>query len=735
LEGRWLPSTFVVSTTDDAGPGSLRQAILDANATPGSNEIDFAIGGGGAQTIRPTSPLPVVTQTLTIDGTTQPGFVDSPLIEINGTDAGVGTNGLVVSADHSTIQALAINDFRGDGCTITSSGVVIAGSGNVVRGDQLGTDGASNRNKANDFGVLISAGSNNRIGGETGEGNLISGTDSAIQIDTSNNVVQGNSLGIDATGTAPLGDVEGVFIRGSNNLIGGTTAAARNIISGSGYAGVYISGTSNRVQGNYIGTDVTGTRAFGNSWGVVVVGANNTIGGAASGAGNLISGNSYGVELDSDGTAVQGNLIGTDVTGARSLGNSIGVYLPGSPARNSLIGGTAAGAGNLISGNRQDGIRVFNNAVTVQGNLIGTDITGTQPLGNGSNGVYLRAANNVVGGPEAGAGNLIAANGADGIAIMSSGSLVSSGNVVQGNFVGTDITGTRALGNTRGVYVDLSNNTIGGTTAGAGNLIAGNRSHGVEVIWGNGNVIQGNRIGTDASGSQPLGNGGHGVFTEIGSSTLIGGETVGAGNLISANQGSGVYLAGPGQGNLVQGNFIGTDGSGTAALGNAGDGVHISGSNNQVIGGEAAGAGNTIAFNGGDGVLVDGGTGNAIQGNAIFANDGRGIELLNGGNHDQQAPVLTSATTDGSSTTVTGTLSSTPNSTFTLDFFANSVDDPSGSGEQFLGSVQVTTDADGNASFTVTFAFAIDPGLFLTATATDAAHNTSSFSAGVEVTA
>ena len=95
--------------------------------------------------------------------------------------------------------------------------------------------------------------------------------------------------------------------------------------------------------------------------------------------------------------------------------------------------------------------------------------------------------------------------------------------------------------------------------------------------------------------------------------------------------------------------------------------------------------------------------------------------------------MLTSATTDGSSTTVSGTLSSTPNSTFTLEFFANSVNDPSGSGEQFLGSVLVTTDADGNASFTVTIAFAIDPGMFLTATATDSAQNTSAFSAGIEV--
>src|SRR5262249_61881831 len=106
-----------------AGPGSLRQAILDANATPGSNEIDFDRGGRGPQTLRPTSPLPVVTHTLTIDGTTQAGFAGSPLIEINGTDAGVGSNGLVISARNSILQGLVINAFRGDGADLVAAGV------------------------------------------------------------------------------------------------------------------------------------------------------------------------------------------------------------------------------------------------------------------------------------------------------------------------------------------------------------------------------------------------------------------------------------------------------------------------------------------------------------------------------------------------------------------------------------------------------------------------------------
>jgi hypothetical protein len=185
----------------------------------------------------------------------------------------------------------------------------------------------------------------------------------------------------------------------------------------------------------------------------------------------------------------------------------------------------------------------------------------------------------------------------------------------------------------------------------------------------------------------------------------------------------------------VQGNRIGTDVSGTQPLGNSRDGVHVLdvNSGNNTIGGEEPGAGNTIAFNGNDGVLVDRSSHIAILGNAIFSNGNLGIELVRGGNHDQAAPVLTSATTDGTSTTVTGTLSSAPNSTFTLEFFASSPGDPSGA-EQFLGSVVVTTDADGNASFSVSFAVAIDPGWFLTATATDAANNSSRLSDPVELT-
>jgi hypothetical protein len=599
LEGRWLPSTFLVTTTDDAGAGSLRQAILDANATPGPNEIDFAIGDGGAQTIRPTTALPQVTQTIIIDGSTQPDFAGSPLIDLDGTAVTPGASGLVIRADRSTIKGLAITNFLINDPEEPDSitpGLLITGSSNVVQGNYLGGGNAR--------GVWIESGSSNLIGGmDDGEGNIIGGNGygAFINPNSSGNVVQGNSM---------TGNGVGVWDSGMQTLVGGTTAAARNLISRNG-AGIQLDGISARVQGNFIGTDATGTRALANGLGVEVIENANLIGGTEPGAGNLISGNNIGVMLEF-GSVVQGNYIGTDVTGTQALGNGIGVSTEGTAY--ALIGGTEPGAGNLISGNRLYGIETYGSLhITIQGNTIGTDVTGTHALGNGRRGVFLQ---------------------------------------------------------TTGL-------------------------------------------------------------------SLIGGMGPGAGNLISGNGGDGIRVAGSGSADiLVQGNDIGTDVSGTRPLGNAGDGVHVDNAllhGINAIGGEEPGAGNTIAFNGNDGVLANGNTHIAILGNAIFANANLGIELLGGANNNQAAPVLTSATSDGTSTTVTGTLTSTPNTTFTLEFFTSSPGDAS-SGEQYLGSVTVTTDADGNASFTATFDSAVDPGLFLTATATDPNNNTSQFSAGAEVT-
>jgi titin len=277
--------------------------------------------------------------------------------------------------------------------------------------------------------------------------------------------------------------------------------------------------------------------------------------------------------------------------------------------------------------------------------------------------------------------------------------------------------------------------------AGAGNLISGNTFDGI-ALFGSGNLVQGDLIGTDITGTQALGNGHDGVFVGTGANTnTIGGTVAGAGNLIAANGGSGVVISAITgvliQSNLIEGNFIGTDASGTINLGNAADGVTIQGADasNNTIGGTAAGAGNTIAFNGHDGVLVDTGTGNAVLSDLIFANGNLGIELINNGNNNQAAPMLTAAISDGTNTVIQGVLQSTPNTTFTVQLFADASADPSGlaEGQQLLGTVTVTTDASGFAAFTVTVPEAVPAGQVITATATDADNNTSEFSVPVTV--
>jgi hypothetical protein len=672
-----------------------------------------------------------------------------------------------------------------------ANGIDIAFSNNnTIQGNTIGTDVTGKQPLANNgYGISISAGSGNVIGGTAaGAGNLLSGNKSDglyIANGATRTLVQGNTIGTNAAGTAAVANGgNGITIAASANTIGGTAAGAGNLISGNFLFGIALSGTNNLVQGNLIGTDITGTQPLGSSSGVSITAGGNTIGGTVSGARNVISGNADGLELLSgSGTVVEGNYIGTDITGTQAVANIRGIYVR---ASGDTIGGTAAGAGNVISGNLNNGVELDQGATNdlVESNLIGTDVTGTAPLGNGGIGIAIGASGNTIGGTVAGAGNVISANQAGGLEIFTgsgnrvqgnligtdasgtvalgnfigvlvgnpvggntiggtasgagnviSGNqasgvlLASNGNIVQGNLIGTDITGTQALGNNNGLSLQGSNNTIGGTASGAGNVISGNRANGI-LSFGTSEVIQGNFIGTDITGTQALGNGGDGV--SAGSNTTIGGTAAGAGNVISANAGNGISLAG--NGNLVLGNLIGTDITGTQALSNGGNGVSITGSNN-TIGGTAAGAGNTIAFNGNDGVLVDTGTGNAILSDLVFANGNLGIELIHNGNNNQAAPVLTGAFPDGSNTVIQGVLQSTPNTTFTVQLFADASIDPSGlaEGQQLLGTVTVTTDAFGFAAFTVTIPQVVPAGQAITAAATDPNGNTSEFSLPVEV--
>ena len=673
LEGRLLLAVFTVTNTNDSGAGSLRQAILDANANHGLDTIAFNIGSGGVQTIRPTSPLPTIADPVILDGTTQPGYAGTPLIELNGGNAGSTANGLAITAGGSTVKGLVINGFRYSAIFISDAG------GNVVVGNYLGTDVTGAAAVANGGGVTLNS-ANNTVGGTTAAArNLISGNSfNGVQIGADHNVVQGNFIGMDSTGERALGsqpqgiDVSGGqdttiggavpgagnvisgngqgvllegFERGSQvqgNLIGtnaggtrvvgnrigvqfsagdtlgGTTVAARNVISGNSEYGI-LGGAYSIIQGNFIGTDATGNAALGNGTGIDEA-FYCTIGGTVPGAGNVISGNTeYGI-LRGAYSVIQGNFIGTDATGNATLGNGTGI----GGAFQCMIGGTVPGAGNVISGNALYGIEAEETAQpdVIQGNRIGTNAAGTGALAN-SYGVYLvDSPQSVIGGTTAAARNLISGN-VTGVFIAA-----GDGNQVMGNYIGTDVSGTRPVGNADGVVLASGLSTVGGEVAGAGNLISGNSRHGV-AVFGNGNVVAGNFIGLDATASVALANG-IGVFV-TGADNRVGGTVAGARNVISG-QATGLLISGAGAtGNRVEGNYVGTDATGTAAVANF-EGVMLErGASANTIGGEVAGAGNVLSGNMGEGVYVVQACGNVVLGNLVGTDASGRRALSNGG--------------------------------------------------------------------------------------------------------
>ena len=443
-------ATITVTTTADSGAGSLRQAILDSNATAGVlDTIAFAIGSG-VQTITPLSALPVITDPLVIDGTTQPGYEGTPVIEIAG--GGLVVTGLEIAAGGSMLRALAIHGFN-VGIWLKTAG------GNTLEGSFVGPDATGTQGPGNGRGIWITNSSGNTIGGATaGARNLISAnTDIGILMDTGPlTVVAGNFIGTDVTGTLELANHSvGVYLQNGSDdvLIGGTTGTtpggpctgACNLISGNDGGGIAIwggfAGNSRvLVRGNFIGVNATGTEGIGNGGFGVQAGGGSTnavIGGPTPAARNLISASaSHGVDLGGGGGSghvVSGNYIGTDASGSIAIPNGgHGVAVAASPGM--TIGGSAAGEGNLISGNLAGGISLngfFSSGNVVQGNRIGTDASGNLPLPNGGHGIAITgSSDNTIGASAAGAGNVIAFHPLDGISATN-----ATGNAIRGNAV------------------------------------------------------------------------------------------------------------------------------------------------------------------------------------------------------------------------------------------------------------------------------------------------------------
>lgn len=387
-------NTFVVTNTDSNGPGSLRDAIEKANDSPGHDQIIFDIPGSGVQTLNLTCWLPDLTDNdgVTIDATTQGAFV-----ELNGAaldwdsncPAGPGKtsiDGFSIKSDNNVIRGFVINRFK------KGAGIYIypGFTNNVIVGNFIGTNPAGTTAKGNNRGIVVDNAHGNYIGGTagttpggacTGDCNLISGNEgTGLVLDNgaSENVVQGNYIGTNAAGTGavPNGDNGLLIVQSSNNTIGGTTPQARNVISGNPNLGIEIGGDRNNPADNPPHD-------------------------------NLILGNYIGVTAD----------------GMSKLPNKNGIMFD-HRAHDNVVGGSEPGAGNLISGNSQDGILIFPDSPRqhIEGNIIGYKADGSTPLGNGLHGIHIQSNDNQI------LNNLIGNNTRDGVRVRK-----GTGNNIRGN--------------------------------------------------------------------------------------------------------------------------------------------------------------------------------------------------------------------------------------------------------------------------------------------------------------
>jgi hypothetical protein len=502
------------------------------------------------------------------------------------------------------------------------------------------------------------------------------------------NVITGCHLGCDSTGTIPASSGwSGVTMYGGakRNRVGGPLASDRNIISGNKNPGVAMgeSGTSdNIVQGNYIGARPNGTQALPNAGGVQLdTQASNNIF-----QNNVISGNhNYGIILLHPGTTgnrIEGNIIGASAGGNAALANEwTGVAMIEGASRN-RVGGTLPGERNIISGNAHAGVYIHNVGTQnniVAGNYIGTNATGTAALANAWSGLQISggASNNLVGGNSPGAGNLISGNGQSGMFVSDNG---TTANRIEGNIIGLNAAGNAKLSNVwSGVvfYGGTKNNTLGGS-AGARNYISGNSNYGVEL------------------------------------------RAAGTSN------------------NVIAGNTIGLDITGSVSLGNTWDGLAIyEGATDNTVGGAISGSANRIAANGYRGVVVLGSTtnGNAILGNSIDKNGDAPIMFFDGGNGNQSAPILNSATMT-TNLTVNFSYNAVASTIYRIEFYAFLFYGVTGQPEAstYLGAADVTTNASGQFNGNIVLPTVVPGGARICATATSPGNNTSILSNAVSLT-
>jgi len=646
-------TTFVVTNTNDAGSGSLRQAMLDAqtDATPPSL-ITFNITGGVPQVITPLSTLPTIQTTTTIDGTTQlPGWVpgdDMPIVIDCTQLAIVAPTGfclLIDSASNCLIKGFAIQSYVGD--TVNGNAIRIRSTTAIADSNQI----------------------NNCYFGCNADGSVPSAP--PFPDNTRSIVLRGNSA-----------------FAVTNTVIGGTNAGDGNLL---------------------VNTSV----------------------------------NAIAIEFNCNNTLIQNNLFGTDKTGTVAVGGNpydIAIFgydgvNPGTPCNNTIIRNNVL-ANNNISGAAAINLQQDVNDTIIDDNKIGTDITGTVALGNVGAGINtVGSLGFSVTGTQI-TNNVISGNPQGGIFLND----FTDSSIIQGNKIGTDVTGMVAIPNSVGILIQAdtggpsspaSSNLIGGSSAGQGNIISGNTGAGIEletdVID---TTITGNIIGLNASANAALPNA-VGIQLVGAAGASVTGSLINN-NTISSNTGAGINLGANAVSNTIQANFIGTNSSG-AAFGNGSSGIIIAGTTglpatSNLIGDTSSANGNVIAYNGTTttpsyGVIVGGDATtpdvlNAILGNSIFLNNNNGIELVNNGN-DLQAPPIVVSASGSDSITITATAPTLPaTSTFRLEFFANASNrNPITEGQEFIGAINDVT-----SGTTVTQTFPISGSLvgkWISGTASD----------------
>jgi hypothetical protein len=657
LEDRMLLSAYLVTTTADSGAGSLRDAItrvdadtnhaLYASPNPGVEEIDFGItaatdtGGGynsatGVATIAPQSTLPQITNAVLINGYTQ--GAGTALAASPNTLQGVGTLG-VAPDDPSQYGDNAVLKVQIDG------------------GQRL------------DYGFILS---NSIVQGLVIDGFTIAGIRAGGGV-----TVRGNFIGTDVTGTSAhdqtgnfLGNGRGIWIDGGSQAttVGGTRTGDRNVISGNStvqyeadQGGIFVYAYGNAViQGNFIGTDRTGTLPLGNDDGVT--GYVNAAGATALISDNLISGNYYAVHAQSDGFIVQGNFIGTDVTGTQAadgtdhtFGNAGGVY-----AESSIVfgGSRADGAGNLLVGGA-GGLTLGGGGSQVQGNYLGTDVVG-KPTDAAGSYVFGFSTSNAIDGHNG--NNLI--GGADPTTV---------GNLIVGQ---------------TSFFAGFGNPDIGHNTIEGNHVIRG----GIGIINSSYNVVRHNTVDS-------------GLMNGLGDVGIV---SRGGFNLIEANSVSnhffGVQIGYGAYQNLITSNVIS----------NAVIGIDLSQGSFDDLASSNVLTGNQVGIK----VMFNGSRDHAA-GNVISGSQRLGIQALDGALRPQPAPALISVSGSSGGTAVTGTFAGFGGQKVRLELFANASPDAAGNyeGEVYLGATDVTVAADETFSAVIAAAVPVDHR-YVTATAT-----------------